>query len=110
MARVLWWVVVQTTVLVAWVFFRSPAVPVATALLGNVLTEPFRSLDPSIPLGRLALLVAIPIAEHVRSLAPARVGQSAVLPATGRAAWAAVMLYAVCTAYGPSKTFIYFQF
>ena len=108
-ARILWWVVVQATVLVAWVFFRSSTTAEATALVGNVMTGRFGALDPGMPLGRLAALLAVPIAEHVRAAAAARFGLSGPSP-NQKAVWAAVMLYAVCTAYGPSKTFIYFQF
>jgi len=109
-ARLLWWMVVQTTVLVAWIFFRSYSLPLGFAMLRNIVVEPFGTLDPSFPLGRTALLLAVPIAEHVAALLPARRDAGRLVPAMTRAAWAAVMLYAVCTAYGPSKTFIYFRF
>jgi alginate O-acetyltransferase complex protein AlgI len=109
-ARLLWWMVVQTTVLVAWIFFRSSGLGGAFAMLWKIVAEPFGTLDPSLPFGRVALLLAVPIAEHMAALLPARRGDTHLVPAMTRAAWAAVMLYAVCTAYGPSKTFIYFRF
>jgi D-alanyl-lipoteichoic acid acyltransferase DltB (MBOAT superfamily) len=108
-ARLLWWAVVQTTVLVAWVFFRAPTVASATAMLANVTTGTYRPLDASIPLGTIALLLAVPIAEHVAQVARLRFPALDATPLR-RAAWAAVLLYAVLTAYGPSKTFIYFRF
>jgi alginate O-acetyltransferase complex protein AlgI len=109
-ARLLWWMAVQTTVLVAWVFFRSPSLGLAFLLLRNIVVEPFGTIDQSISFGRVALLLAVPIAEHVAALVPMRRREARLVPVTMRAAWAAVMLYAVCTAYGPSKTFIYFKF
>jgi alginate O-acetyltransferase complex protein AlgI len=108
-ARMLWWAVVQTTVLVAWVFFRSPNLDVATALLGNVFGGSYHVLGSSIPLGRIAVLLAAPIAGHLRILARDRFGVPDLSP-TEKAVWGAAMAYAVCTAYGPSKTFIYFRF
>ena len=108
-ARVLWWVVVQSTVVVAWVLFRSPNLEIAGGLLRNLVTRPPGALDASLPFGWIAVLVAAPIGGHLRTLARERFG----LPDPGpmeKALWGAMMLYAVCTAHGPSKTFIYFQF
>jgi alginate O-acetyltransferase complex protein AlgI len=108
-ARVGWWVVVQATVLAAWVVFRSPTLGSATALLGNVVFSGYGPLDASIPLPRLGLALLMPIGGHVRTLLQERYG----VPDLGgkeKAVLAAVMLYAVCTAYGPSTAFIYFQF
>jgi alginate O-acetyltransferase complex protein AlgI len=108
-ARFLWWVVVQTTVLVAWAFFRSNGVGAATSLLTNVVTGTYGALDPKIPLGRLAMVVVVPILEHADVVRRRWQGAGEPAPAW-RAAWAAMLLYAVCTAYGPSGTFIYFRF
>jgi D-alanyl-lipoteichoic acid acyltransferase DltB (MBOAT superfamily) len=106
--RALWWMVVQTTVLVAWVFFRSPNVGMAMALLTNVVTGSYGALGDRIRLSWLAFLIAVPIAEHVTSARRDRLGAR---PAPmWQAAWGAALLYAVCTVYGPSKTFIYFRF
>lgn len=107
-ARFLWWLVVQTSVLVAWAFFRSAGIGIATSLLTNVATGTYGALDPRIPLGRLALVVVVPILEHADVVRRRWHGRE---PAPAwRAAWAAMLLYAVCTAYGPSGTFIYFRF
>jgi alginate O-acetyltransferase complex protein AlgI len=108
-ARVLWWAVVQATVLVAWAFFRSPDVTAAMGLLTNVTTGTYGALPATIPLGWIAFLVAVPIAEHVAVVAGARFPVLGPTPLR-RAAWAAVLLYGVLTTYGPSKTFIYFRF
>jgi D-alanyl-lipoteichoic acid acyltransferase DltB (MBOAT superfamily) len=108
-ARFLWWAVVQTTVLVGWVFFRSASVGWAATVLANVTTGTYAALDPSVSPGWIALLVAIPILEHVDVLRRRWLRRSEPAPAW-RAAWAAVLLYAVCTAYGPSASFIYFRF
>src|SRR5262249_55485819 len=93
LARTLWWLVVQTTVLVAWVFFRSPNLAVAGALLGNVLGGAFRALPSDIPLVRLSVLVSAPIAGHLRILARDRLGVADLSPLE-KAVWGAVMLFA----------------
>jgi alginate O-acetyltransferase complex protein AlgI len=108
-ARVAWWLVVQATVLIAWVFFRSPGVASATTLLGHIVHGPYRPLDAAIPLAALALALSVPIAGHVRTVLEERFGLPGLSP-SAKAIWGAVMAYAACTAYGPSKTFIYFQF
>jgi alginate O-acetyltransferase complex protein AlgI len=108
-ARMLWWAVVQTTVLAAWVFFRSAGLGVATSVLTNLVTGTWTALEPQVPLGRLALLVSVPVLEHADAVRRRRLGREAPAPAW-RAAWAAMLLYAVCTAYGPTTTFIYFRF
>ena len=108
-ARALWWAVVQGTVLVGWVFFRSPSVEYATTVLANVATGSWVELPASVSLGGLALLLLVPVLEHVRAILPASSPSPSPL-LTRRAAWAAVMLYLACTAFGPAKTFIYFQF
>ena len=108
-ARVLWWVVVQTTVLIAWVFFRAGSVEQATTLVGNVRAGSFAALPSTVSPGWTLALLAVPVAGHLRSLAQERFGLPHPSP-TEKAVWAAMMLYAACTTYGPSKTFIYFQF
>jgi alginate O-acetyltransferase complex protein AlgI len=109
LARVGWWLVVQATVLAAWVFFRSPSVGSATTLLGNVVSGAYRPLDESIRLPWLGLVLLMPIGGHLRTWLQEHRGV-ADLGLTEKAALAAAMLYAVCTAYGPSTAFIYFQF
>jgi alginate O-acetyltransferase complex protein AlgI len=108
-ARIAWWIVVQATVLVAWVFFRSPTVESATTLLGNVVSGAYRPLDPSIRLTWLAALLTMPLGGHLRTWLRERGLAPDLLPME-KAVVAALMLYAVCTAYGPSTAFIYFQF
>jgi D-alanyl-lipoteichoic acid acyltransferase DltB (MBOAT superfamily) len=108
-ARILWWAVVQAGVVVGWVFFRSATLDDAGSLLSNVASGSFGALDPAIPLGRLSVLLLMPIAGHLRTLAHDRFGVSDLSPME-KGGWGAVMLYAVCTAYGIPRSFIYFQF
>lgn len=102
-----WFVVVQLTVLVAWVFFRSASIRSASVMLGQIIRGPYHPLPPD---GRMAALFAAPIlAMHVhgwlreRDLVPA-------IGLTSKALMAAGMLLAVFTCYGTSNAFIYFQF
>jgi alginate O-acetyltransferase complex protein AlgI len=109
LARVLWWGVVQVTVVAGWVVFRSQTLDVAGALLGNIAGCSFRAFEPSIPLARLALLLAVPIGGHLRTLVHDRFGVRDLSPME-KGIWGPVMLYAICTAYGLPRSFIYFQF
>jgi alginate O-acetyltransferase complex protein AlgI len=104
--RVLWLIVVQVVVLVAWVFFRSPTVGDAVRFLASLTAEAGEA-----PSGiALGLLFLTPIAAlHLwawmcerRLVAP--------LGAAGRTVLAALMIAAIFTLSAPSSAFIYFQF
>jgi len=105
--RVGWYAVVQSVVLVAWVYFRSQSMEEAGLILGNIAALQDWSIGPRETVGALFLL---PIALHHayvwvedrRLLGP-------VAPPT-RAVLAAGMVYAIVTLYAGTADFIYFQF
>lgn len=105
--RLLWYGVVQVTVLIGWVIFRSDSVHHAVDFLFNTFSFKIIPIDHS---NLYACMFAIPVlimhlhgylaeTETIR-----RVG------GYGQAIIAAVMLFLVMTFYGHSSEFIYFQF
>jgi len=109
LGQLAWFVVVQVTVLVAWVFFRSADIATATGLLANLVGGQYGKLPPSVPVVMLGLVALPPLAGHLRTLLRERFGVPD-LSVMEKAVWGAGMLYASLTAYGPTTTFIYFQF
>jgi len=100
-------VTVQTTVLIAWVFFRSDSIPNAARFTANIFRFDFRPLPAS---AILATIFLVPIAvlhawtwlierQWVRPLSP-----------FARAAMSGAMAYATLTLYSGRSDFIYFQF
>jgi alginate O-acetyltransferase complex protein AlgI len=108
-ARLAWFLLVQAVVLVAWVFFRSPTLGTATAMLRNLVTGPYHPIADRALLTTAALLALPVVASHLNALLRER-GLLPQRSLAARAVWSAVMLYAICTAYGPTSAFIYFQF
>ncbi len=104
-----WAAVVQTAVLIAWIYFRSPTIEGAGVFLGNLLTGPWIAPDPWMvqALGFLAPLVALHAVVWIRERQP--MPTLWLAPAT-RAVLAALMAYAILTGHGGTSEFIYFQF
>ena len=106
--RTMWYIVVQGTVLVSWVFFRSRGLGEALMILRNAFSW---QLDvPDDGQLYLALLLTVPvILMHLRTFFEER----SLLPKPDfrdKALWSGVMLYLIITCYGGSSDFIYFQF
>jgi alginate O-acetyltransferase complex protein AlgI len=105
--RALWGIVVQVTVLVTWIFFRSQSFEGAVQFLRNIARLEWATPNWEMWTA-VAFLLPVVVAhawtwlvEHgwVRPLAP--------LP---RAVLTGVMLYGILIAYGSTNAFIYFQF
>jgi len=105
--RVGWAVMVQVTVLVTWVFFRSHSFEGAWQFLRNVAR-----LEWATPNWEMwtaaAFLIPIVIA-HAWTWLVER-GWVQPLTPVRRAVLTGVMLYGILIAYGSSNSFIYFQF
>ncbi len=107
--RLIWWLVVQCMVLVAWTFFRATSAGEAVAIVANLLSTRYTAtVQPDILFG---LLFAAPVvAIHAR----AWLAEQGWVPRAGlgeSGAWAAAMVYLTLTAYGHTVSpFIYFQF
>jgi alginate O-acetyltransferase complex protein AlgI len=107
--RAAWFVIVQVTVLIAWVFFRSASAGDAMAFLGNMVWPKARATG-DLRLILLACLFLLPVvAMHLHQWLVERRVLRPLAP-VGKAILAAVLLYATCTLYGVSSDFIYFQF
>lgn len=102
-----WFLVVQTAVLVAWVYFRSATVGGATTFVANLVVGSWRAPDLWMV---QALVFLLPLAVlHAWTWLDER-GRAPALGMTARAALAAVMVYAIITLHGGTSEFIYFQF
>lgn len=105
---VLWFLVVQFVVLVAWIFFRSRGVEQAFHMAGKIFCFQggWGSVSHILP----ALVFTLPVlALHLRGFLKEQYG----LPGPRymeAGAWCAVMLYCIFTLYGDRSEFIYFQF
>ncbi|GMU56712.1 MAG: alginate O-acetyltransferase [Candidatus Xenobia bacterium] len=104
--RWLYWPVVQSWVLLTWVFFRARSVDEATGLLGN-LTVLETSLNPVL-IDALWLLIPLGFS-HLRA-ALIDAGKAPPRSPQEKAFLAGIMIFAILTYYGQSSSFIYFQF
>jgi D-alanyl-lipoteichoic acid acyltransferase DltB (MBOAT superfamily) len=105
--RGLWFLVVQATVLVGWVFFRSAELSQAAATLRRIGRGPFGPLPGD---AWLAVLFALPVVGmHAHGWLRER---GLVLPfgPQSRAVLAALMCLALLICHGQSNEFVYFQF
>ena len=102
-----WYLVVQATVLVTWILFRSDTLRHAIAFVGNIVRFQRGQLDRSV---RFACLFAIPVVVMHAHGRLVECGYVRPLGRLSQAALAGVMLLAVLTCYGTSNEFIYFQF
>jgi len=103
----MWYLVVQGSVLVAWIYFRSPNVGGATTMVGNLVGGSWRLPDPWM---LQSLLFLLPVAGLHAATWLAERGVAPSLGATGRAVVAALMVYGIVTLHGGASEFIYFQF
>ncbi len=105
--RVAWYAVVQSVVLVAWVYFRSQSMEEAGLILGNIAALQDWSIGPRETVGALFLLPIV--LHHAYVWVEERRLLGPVAP-PARAVLAAGMLYAIVTLYAGTADFIYFQF
>ena len=105
--RLAWFVVAQSVVLCAWVFFRSDSFANAVTFLDNIATLDLVMPNTMMWVGTLFLLPLV--LHHAWTWAEER-GAIRPLTASMRAALAAVMVYGIVTLYAGTSDFIYFQF
>ena len=105
--RAAWFAVVQTAVLVAWIFFRSATVGGATTFVANLVVGAWRM--PDVWMVQALLFLAPIVVLHVWTWLDEH-GRAPRLGLTARAALAAAMVYAIITLHGGTSEFIYFQF
>jgi alginate O-acetyltransferase complex protein AlgI len=106
--KIFWFLVVQATVLVGWIFFRSDTLSQSFRIFNNLFNGGFN------PANALAILpgfwFVIPVVVlHGRAF----VVERGWIPATKRMEKAfvcALMLYGLFTLYGKTNAFLYFQF
>jgi D-alanyl-lipoteichoic acid acyltransferase DltB (MBOAT superfamily) len=105
--RVLWWVVVQSVVLIAWIFFRSDDIAGAWQFVRNIAAFEYAAPNDVITFGSWFLIP--PMVMHAwRLLEERRVVPE--LTGLGKAALTGVFVFFILAAYGPTNAFIYFQF
>jgi alginate O-acetyltransferase complex protein AlgI len=105
--RVSWWIVVQTVVLLAWIFFRSESLAGALQFVRNIAMLRFGILNEPMLLGSLFLVP--PLIMHLWRLFEER-GTLAPPRAWAKAALTGAMVFLTLTCYGSTNAFIYFQF
>ena len=102
-----WYIVVQTTVLLAWIFFRSVSLTEAVGFVRGILRMHFAAADPL--LARATLLLIPLVLMHLYGFL---VERRLIKPLGVRsyAALAGLMLFLILAVYGESSEFIYFAF
>jgi D-alanyl-lipoteichoic acid acyltransferase DltB (MBOAT superfamily) len=105
--RVMWALVVQAVVLVAWIFFRSEHLAGAWQFCRNIAALEFGLPSDAVWAGSLFLLPIVVI--HLWRLGEER-GLIGALRPSHKAALTGVLLVLTATSYGPTNAFIYFQF
>ena len=106
LVRIAWYGVVQLTVLVAFIFFRSETLEQGGSLVANLFAFRFEGFSGLAP----ALVFLIPpVAMHVRTLLR-ETGCCAGPGPREKAFWSAIMLALTLIWYATPATFIYFQF
>jgi hypothetical protein len=105
--RLTWYLVVQSVVMLAWIFFRSAGIGGALTFISNIGDLKFGGLNRDIVLASTFLLP--PAAMHLYGFL---VEKSVVQPLgrLGQAALVGAMLFAVMIMHGESSEFLYFQF
>jgi alginate O-acetyltransferase complex protein AlgI len=102
-----WSMVVQATVLTAWVFFRSRSVEEAGRFTANILSMDDWSLGRMEQVGLLFLMPIVGLHAFTWLCERRVIGQPG---ATAKAVLAAGMVYGIVTLYTSTADFIYFQF
>jgi alginate O-acetyltransferase complex protein AlgI len=102
-----WFLVVQSLVVVAWVYFRSRSMDEAELVLRNIAALDHWALGPTEAVGLLFLLPIVVL--HAFSWLRERRVVVPLKPQM-RAVLAACMVYAIITLYAATADFIYFQF
>jgi len=105
--RFLWYAIVQLTVLVTWVFFRSYSLKGSFQVLKNLVAGSFDEV-PNSTWAALVFVLA-PLGMHVYRAILER-GWIKPMGKISKAILAGLMLYAIFTCYGESNEFIYFKF
>lgn len=105
--RFVWYLMVQVTVLIGWILFRSANISGALMFIKNIIT----GWTFEFPHAQATYLLCLipPVAMHVYGFARER----SLLPEASikaKAALAGVLLIATVSFYGVSDAFIYFQF
>jgi alginate O-acetyltransferase complex protein AlgI len=103
-----WFLVVQLTVLIAWIFFRARGLDQAGELVGNLFTNRWglESIGPLSP----GLVFVLPILlMHTRGFLADKKWVSSPKPLE-QAVWCAIMFYCLLSFYGNNSEFIYFKF
>jgi D-alanyl-lipoteichoic acid acyltransferase DltB (MBOAT superfamily) len=105
--RVMWWVVVQTIVLVTWIFFRSDDVAGAWQFILNIAALEYAAPNEVMRFGSWFLVP--PLLMHAWRLLEER-GLVPAVTGYGKAALTGILIFFIVAAYGPTNAFIYFQF
>jgi alginate O-acetyltransferase complex protein AlgI len=107
--RVAWFIVVQTSVVVAWIFFRSPKYSVARSIVENLISGSYlNSVEPAF-VGKALLIISPVFFGHAIRLLREK-GYLSPPTWIERSVVASAMLLATLTFYGKNAKFIYFQF
>ena len=107
LARFAWFLVVQSTVVIAFVFFRSGRVREATLMLERCVRGPWGAPAGEILAATAFLAPVVLMHMHGRAVESGRLRP---LGARAKIVLAAAMLCLVATSYGPNSPFVYFQF
>ena len=105
--RAVWFLVVQSVVLTAWVYFRSGSLEEAELVLRNIAALDHWAVGTMEVVGLLFLLPLVAL--HVYAWLRERRLVMPLRPQL-RAVLAACMVYAIVTLYAGTADFIYFQF
>jgi D-alanyl-lipoteichoic acid acyltransferase DltB (MBOAT superfamily) len=106
-ARVLWPLLVQATVLLAWLPFRSGSMAEASAIAANLAGPLYTAADAPVATGLAFVLPVVLL--HLRT-AGLEGGWLPPLAAAERAFYAGLMAYLILTVPGQPSAFVYFQF
>lgn len=102
-----WFCVVQTTVLLAWIFFRSDTLHSALVFVRGIMQMHFQSASPLL-VRAMILLIPVVLMHLYGFLRERRLIDP--LGPRGSAALAGLTLFFILAFYGKSSEFIYFQF
>jgi alginate O-acetyltransferase complex protein AlgI len=107
-AQIIWFLVVQATVLFSWVFFRSTTLEQAFHFLNNFFNGGFNPSYASLFLPAFWFVLPV-LLLHGRGFLSER-GWLPTPGAVEKGVVSALMLYGLFTLYGKTNAFLYFQF